>query len=227
MAPSTNKVPLVGYGLPLKEPKLYDVLAAWKAKLLINLHVAKPGRIVAYTYPTATVEILGQRVMKDGTTSAYPQLQNVPVLTMQGGGFSLQFPIKAGDQCLVIFADRNIDAWYQNGNSQPPLDGRLHDISDGFAIVGINWQSDPTLPTPSSTEARLIDSTGLTKVGMQAGKVTIANATGTLLTVINGLITVIEALTVLDDEGGNILPLTPAAIAALEAYKLIVAGLLY
>jgi len=193
VAPSSSP-PLVGYGLPLREPKLYDVLLAWKTQLLMNLHCVKQGQIMSYSYPTATVQILGQRVLKDGTTSPYPQLQNVPVFTIQGGGYSLQLPIASGDQCLVVFADRNIDNWYLNGNSQPPLDGRLHDMSDGFALVGINWKGSTAIPAPSSTEARLISQDGLTKIGIQTGKITVQNAAESLLTGLSDLTTAVKDL---------------------------------
>jgi hypothetical protein len=223
MAQTPN--PLLGYGLPQAEPKLYDVLRAWQTKMLISLNVCKPGQIVSYSYPTATVQILGQRVLKNGQTSPYPQLQKVPVVTMQGGGAALEFPISAGDQCLVFFADRNIDAWYQNGGAQAPLDGRLHDISDGFALVGINWSGSSLIPTPSSTEVRLILKDGTTKVGLENGLITIANASGTLLTVLKNLLTALESLTVVVTGDAGVV--SPATIAALEVVGEKLSALLY
>jgi Phage protein Gp138 N-terminal domain len=205
---AVSNPPLVGFGLPLKEPKLYDVLLAFRSKLLLDLNCVKIGQIVSFDYPLATINILGQRVLNDGTTSPYPQLENVPVFTLQGGGYSLQLPVAAGDQCLLIFSDRNIDAWNQNGNSQPPLDGRLHDISDGFALVGINWSSDTKLPEPSSTEARLIDPTGLVKVGIENGKITVQNATENLGTILTGITTALQTL------NGAVATMTTATIAA-------------
>lgn len=220
MAPSSNKTPLIGYGLPQRDPKLNDVLLAWKKQLLVNLNVCKPGQIISYSYPVASVQILGQRVLKDGTVSPYPILNNVPVVTMQGSGAALQFPIQSGDQCLVFFADRNIDAWYKNGGSQPPFDGRLHDIGDGFALVGINWSNSKTIPAPSATEARLILGDGTTKVGLQTGKITIQNAAqnlgtvlGNLVTAVNNLITVLDALTVTVSGATGVI--SAATVAAL------------
>jgi len=42
--------------------------------------------------------------------------------------------VNPGDACLVIFADRDIDAWLEGGNEKPS--GRMHSLSDGFAFVG-------------------------------------------------------------------------------------------
>lgn len=220
MAPS-NK-PLLGYGLSLQEPKLYDVLAALKTQILINLNCVKIGRIVTF-YPathTADVQILFRRVMKNGATASYPTLLNCPVFTAQGGGASMQFPIAAGDTCIVLFADRNIDNWYLNGNEQPPIDGRLHDPSDGIVLVGLNWKTDTTIPPVSTTEARLILSDGTTKVGLQSGKITVQNATGSLLTSLTNLTTAVKDLiivlnTLTTTGGPTTQTISAATVAAL------------
>ncbi|MBC8947232.1 Gp138 family membrane-puncturing spike protein [Xenorhabdus indica] len=72
---------------------------------------------------------------------ALPLLVDVPVIFPRGGGVTLTFPIKPGDECLVVFADRCIDYWWQNGGIQEPVDPRQHHLSDGFAIVGPQSQA--------------------------------------------------------------------------------------
>ncbi|AFN31186.1 translation initiation factor IF-2 [Klebsiella michiganensis] len=71
-----------------------------------------------------------------------PLLVDVPVVFPRGGGCTLTFPVKEGDECLVIFADRCIDFWWQSGGVQEPVDGRMHDLSDAFAIVGPQSQAN-------------------------------------------------------------------------------------
>ncbi|MDV0626243.1 Gp138 family membrane-puncturing spike protein [Klebsiella variicola subsp. variicola] len=70
-----------------------------------------------------------------------PLLVDVPVIFPRGGGCTLTFPVKAGDECLVIFADRCIDFWWQSGGIQEPVDERMHDLSDAFCIVGPQSQA--------------------------------------------------------------------------------------
>lgn len=70
-----------------------------------------------------------------------PLLVDVPVVFPRGGGCTLTFPVKEGDECLVIFADRCIDFWWQSGGVQEPVDGRMHDLSDAFCIVGPQSQA--------------------------------------------------------------------------------------
>ena len=65
-------------------------------------------------------------------------------------------PIKPGDECLVIFADRCIDGWWWLGGVQPPSEARNHDLSDGFALVGV--RSRPRWLQGVSTESLQIRS---------------------------------------------------------------------
>jgi phage baseplate assembly protein gpV len=55
---------------------------------------------------------------------------------MRGGGCTLTFPIAQNDECLVVLASRCIDSWWQLGGVQVQAEFRMHDLSDGFAIVG-------------------------------------------------------------------------------------------
>ena len=46
------------------------------------------------------------------------------------------FEVNEGDACLVIFADCDIDAWFESGEAELPESNRMHSLSDGFAFVG-------------------------------------------------------------------------------------------
>ena len=70
----------------------------------------------------------------------YPLLINIPILFQQVGGYVISFPIKKGDECLVIFSDLSIDNWWLKGNVQNPVEIRRHDLSDGIAIFGLKNQ---------------------------------------------------------------------------------------
>jgi len=64
-------------------------------------------------------------------------LPDVPICFPSGGGFTISFPLKQGDEVLVIFAARCIDSWWQNGGYvNKPIELRMHDLSDAFAIPG-------------------------------------------------------------------------------------------
>lgn len=72
-------------------------------------------------------------------------LIDVPVMIPQAGGWMLTFPIKAGDDCLVLFAQKGYDHWLYSGASETGLLGgrptpehyREFDLRDAICIVGI------------------------------------------------------------------------------------------
>lgn len=129
----------------IMDPQLTDVLASFKLDVFRSLNCIKLGQVQSFEpiSKTAVVQILFKRVLPDGTTSNYPLLVDVPVITLQGGGGAIQFPIAAGDQGLLFFCDRNIDAWFQTGSMAPPNNSRAHDLSDAFFLCGVNWVNSP------------------------------------------------------------------------------------
>jgi len=80
-----------------------------------------------------------------------PLLVDVPVVFPRGGGVTLTFPVKAGDECQLIFNDRCIDFWWQSGGVQLPVDPRQHDLSDAVAIVGLQSQAKKISNISTST----------------------------------------------------------------------------
>ncbi len=121
-------------------PELLDAFGQLKLDITRTMNCVKIGSIQSFdrTKKTAQVQILFKRVLNDGTQADYPILVDCPVFTLQGGGGAIQFPIAAGDNCLILFSDRNLDAWFSNGTASAPFDARCHDLSDGLCLVGIN-----------------------------------------------------------------------------------------
>ncbi|WP_312630947.1 Gp138 family membrane-puncturing spike protein [Pantoea piersonii] len=112
------------------------------------LRVSLPGIVESYNpiANTCTVQpaIAGQVADAVGNfkSAPLPLLVDVPVVFPRGGGCTITFPVKAGDECLVVFSDRCIDFWWQNGGVQEPVDPRQHDLSDAFAFIGPQSQAE-------------------------------------------------------------------------------------
>jgi hypothetical protein len=89
---------------------------------------------------TAAVQasIQGRLLQEDGSwkDAALPILLDCPVIFPTGGGFALTFPLTQGDEGLVVFASRCIDAWWYSGGVQKQARSRMHDLSDGFFLPG-------------------------------------------------------------------------------------------
>ncbi|MBS9442299.1 phage baseplate assembly protein V [Photorhabdus heterorhabditis] len=121
---------------------LSETLKAINHSLSSQLRVAIPGIIQSFNADAVTCVV--QPAIKSGiadaegktTSVSLPLLVDVPVIFPRGGGVTLTFPVKAGDECLVVFADRCIDFWWQSGGVQEPADDRQHSLSDAFAIIG-------------------------------------------------------------------------------------------
>lgn len=109
----------------------------------VSLNCIKIGEIVSFdkNEQTATVKVLhrldSNYDLELNKTVEYPPLQKVPVVVLQGGGSVITFPIKAGDQCLLLFCDYMIDNWWISGGVGASDFPRRHDISDAIAIVGL------------------------------------------------------------------------------------------
>jgi hypothetical protein len=110
---------------------------------LTNARVATPGIIISFdpVRQTASVQpaITENVQVGDGPASAVslPILTDVPVQFPRAGGYSLTFPVKPGDECLLVFCDMCIDGWWQSGGVQDQMEKRRHDLSDAMAILGI------------------------------------------------------------------------------------------
>ena len=47
------------------------------------------------------------------------------------------FPLKKGDECVILFADREIESWFINGQVNPLKYQRMHDFTDAVVLVGL------------------------------------------------------------------------------------------
>lgn len=110
--------------------------------IINRLRVAMPGIVHSYNAEkqTCTVQPAIRETLRDdqGMVSqvALPLLLDVPVVFPRAGSWAITLPVQKGDECLVIFADACIDAWWQSGGVQNPAELRRHDLSDAIAILG-------------------------------------------------------------------------------------------
>ncbi|EPR9225487.1 Gp138 family membrane-puncturing spike protein [Citrobacter amalonaticus] len=107
-----------------------------------GIRVAMPGIVVSFDSDAVTAviqpAIKGYEPDANGNqiSISMPQLVDVPVTFPRGGGVTLTFPVKPGDECELIFNDRCIDFWWQSGGEQEPVHPRQHHIGDAVAFLG-------------------------------------------------------------------------------------------
>lgn len=222
---SQNKVP--------NKPEMRDLLALLKKDIFINFNCHAIATVTKFDSTKLTIEasMVYQKTyyptdaILPPTIVNYPALVDCPVLILSGGTSGITFPIAPGDTALILFNDRDIDNWYSSGQVAPPNTNRMHAMSDGIAIVGLRSLLNPLIPAFDENHALLFN--GLTQVGAGLTQVRIANAITTLATVLNGLIDLITAITTVETSTPFAASaLNPASIAALNAYKLVIMGLL-
>ncbi len=141
---------------------------------MASMWTALPASIVSVDFAaqTATLQPSVKSVVRkpDGSQSvvSMPMLRDVPLHFPGGGGVSLTFPVKAGDEALVVFSSRPIDSWTQSGGEQGQIDARTHDLSDGMALVG--FRSKPkALSNVSSNSTQIRSDDGMTSIDLNPG----------------------------------------------------------
>ena len=130
----------------------------------------------------------------------------------------ITYPIKKGDECVVLFSDREIESWFITGEANPEGYTRMHDLTDAVALIGVrsipqmiqiitdalhlfygssdiqlkDAQIDITTPTlnitGNTTQTGNITATNLSATAAASGTFT---ASGKTITVTNGIITAI------------------------------------
>lgn len=79
----------------------------------------------------ATVRPLVSLLLTSGQTVRRASIASVPVLALGGGGFTLTFPLKAGDLGWIEASDRDISLFVQSLKDSPPNDLRIHSFNFG------------------------------------------------------------------------------------------------
>ena len=158
--------------------------------LQAQMWCAFPGIVASVNLSAMTCTInpaiKGVETNENGVQSfvSMPQLLDVPIVFPSAGGFLMTFPIKSGDEVLVVFSSRCIDAWWQNSGIQVPMELRMHDLSDGFAIPGP--RSQPNVASGiSASDLQIRNNAGTLYIALTAGgKIAIKNSSTDLKTLL-------------------------------------------
>lgn len=198
---------------------LTDALNLSKKDIFLSMNCHAIGTIQSFTASnqTASATIAYQKVFfrVNSTTQAYepyllpyPLLIDAPVICLGGGAAALTFPITAGDECLILFNDRDIDNWFASNTGGAPATARSHAFTDGFILVGIRSLSNVI---ENYDTANVVIQNDQAKVAIGPSLIRISNATQDLKTILVALVNAIETATY----GGNAIDST----VALDAVK--------
>ena len=160
------------------KPSLASLLALYKKDIMLAINCHQVGEIVSFDPSTQTAEVQIKMLrMMNGELKEYPVLIDCPCIILSGGEGRLTFPISAGDSCIVLFNDKDIDNWYAGGQTMPPKSNRTHNFADAIALVGArNKQNQLTDYLTTGTELKY----GNSSIKLESNKVTITNGTATV-----------------------------------------------
>ena len=109
-------------------------------KVGLELNCVRVGIIQSFNAEDLTAEVLiaNKKTLglnKDGT-------QNVKDYALITAKICyccpyITYPIEQGEECILLFNDREIESWFVTGEVQPEAYQRMHDLTDCIAIVGL------------------------------------------------------------------------------------------
>lgn len=104
-----------------------------------EIHTAMPGKIISFDLKkiTAVVQPTGRYVTSSGNSLDYPKISDCPVIFpfSRTSGIGITFPVLAGDDCLIIFSESELDEWRTGAQSQASL---KYDLSSAIVIPGLS-----------------------------------------------------------------------------------------
>lgn len=173
-------------------------MKALVGSMINDIHTAVPARILEYNASNGTATVKPCGVMAANRQSLdYPLISGVPVMICcsVSTNAGIAFPVKAGDDCLLIFSEQDISGW-QNGMGQDI--SLKYDLTNAIAIVGLSNRAVSAVKNASDNDKVRIFC-GETTVDVEKGRVEV-NVGSTKLTVADGNVRIDGSLTV----SGNI-----------------------
>jgi len=181
-------------------PSLRDLMDTVKREVKIEINCHAVARIESFNPEKQTVEAkisyTKTYYKKDGDGNlvpyavAYPLLLDCPAIIIGGGGGSLTFPIANGDECLILFNDRDLDNWVSGSNNSQPEIPTLHSLSDGIALVGLRTYKGE--PEEYDMERAVLEYNGAIVAVGKNGKVLVKNTATDLKAAIDSLVTALD-----------------------------------
>ena len=121
---------------------LTDLLLTAIDEDLYKVNTCIPGIVDSFNATDKTVNVIPaiKRVDKDGEVVTLPIIEDVPIAYMQAKNGIISIPIEKDDPVLIVFSQRAIDKWKNDGGIVDPTEviPRRHNMSDAIAIPGIS-----------------------------------------------------------------------------------------
>lgn len=197
------------------------------SNFISDVNVCLPGKIVRIIDAKKrkiSVQPEIKRVYLDGTELEPPIIENVPLKYTGSSEAIFHFPIKVGDKVILVFSQRSLDNWLSTDKLTTPGNRRMFDISDAFAIPGIqSFSGDhPLIDDPDDVVVRTENHDF--HVDTKSNKVIINNDAESLATLMADLLDEIIAIQTVGSPPQHVL--SPTSITNFTTIKTRIATLL-
>jgi hypothetical protein len=129
--------------------------------MIRDIHTAMPGKIVAFNPDKCEADVLpfGKWKKPDGGMLDYPKIPGVSVYFPQGTGqtASIVYPVKPGDECILLFSEQALDTWRTGATSDTDL---RFDLQNAIALVGLFSKPNALAKEACDSGAIIIDRSG-------------------------------------------------------------------
>lgn len=164
---------------------IYDNLLNFMTDYMRHVHTIKPAVVtkVDLTKNTLSAKILTSTLYKDGETTSFPDVKDVPffVLAGQKGLARITVPVAVGDNVVILFSDRDMGSLLSSKGSsvQDPSQIKTHGFYPLLALPDFFTESNAKV-----IEADKISiENGITSIKIGAtGEVDIVAPTATTIT---------------------------------------------
>lgn len=186
------------------DPSYVDSLNLHKREIFLDLNchhigtvqsfnAANQTAVVKINYPKTYFTLNPQTQTYTPVQVPYPTLIDCPVIFLGGGGTSLSFPVAKGDECFVLFNDRDIDNWFIGGTGAQVATPRAHHFSDAIILVGLRSKGNVIQGFDSTN---VVLNAGAAKIKLMNNGTTLNTLLQSLLTQLENLCTQLSSLTV-------------------------------
>lgn len=123
-----------------QNPDFITILKSALQKNSLEFNCMRIGIIQEFFKDDLTVDVLiANKKTLVLNTDGTQRVENYPLIRAKVCYCSpfISFPINKGDECVLLFSDREIESWFINGDINPLGYPRMHDITDAVALIGI------------------------------------------------------------------------------------------
>lgn len=163
----------------------------WRNAMRLNTSI--PGIINAFDPATqkvsATPAIKAKYVSPEGDVFylQYPMITNIPLAIIRGASVSFTQPITEGYPCTLIFSQRSIDNFIEEGTYANPVDGpipltaaiRCMDMTDAMCFPGVITKAD-TISDYATDAIEIRSDDGKVKVSVKSNSLTLKQDSATM-----------------------------------------------